>query len=130
MKRIAILHARLELEFEPINRVSNTALIFWGRYAIAESSTSSQGSDLFAEIFKILATSEYDDLANQVANIYAPSQERPAESSTSSQGSDLFAEMRPRARFSRPVLRKFWDICSFLRKWIRTLRAHARFSKL
>jgi hypothetical protein len=40
----------------------------------AESSTSSQGSDLLAEILEILAAPQYDDLANQVANIYAPSQ--------------------------------------------------------
>jgi hypothetical protein len=59
----------------------------------AESSTSSQGSDLLAEILEILAAPQYDDLANQVANIYAPSQERPAESSMSSQDSDLFAEI-------------------------------------
>jgi hypothetical protein len=82
MKRIAILHPRRELEFERIPQERP-----------AESSTSSQGSDLLAEIFKILATSEYDDLANQVANIYAPSQERSAESSMSSQDSDLLAEI-------------------------------------
>ena len=58
----------------------------------AESSMSSQGSDLFSEILEILATPEYDDLANQVANIYAFSQARTAESSTISQGSDSSAE--------------------------------------
>ena len=50
--------------------------------------TSSQGSDLLAEILKILATPEYDDLANQVANIYASSQKRPAVACVSFQGSD------------------------------------------
>jgi DNA-binding response OmpR family regulator len=49
---------------------------------------SSQGSDLLAEILKILATPEYDDLANQVANIYAFSQKSSAESSMNSQGSE------------------------------------------
>jgi hypothetical protein len=58
----------------------------------AESSMSSQESDLSAEIFKILGTPEYDDLANQVANIYAFPQERSAESSMSFQGSNPFAE--------------------------------------
>ena len=50
--------------------------------------TSSQDSDKFAEILKILATPQYDDLANQVANIYTFSQKRSSESSMSSQGSE------------------------------------------
>ena len=54
----------------------------------SESSMSSQDSDKFAEILKILATPQYDDLAKKVANIYAFPQKRSAESSTSSQGSD------------------------------------------
>jgi lipid-binding SYLF domain-containing protein len=88
MRCIADTVDTLEVEIAPSCMEDGYAL----HSVFAESGMSSQGSDLSAEIFKILGTPQYDDLANQVANIYAFSQERPAVACMSSQGSDLFAE--------------------------------------
>jgi DNA-binding winged helix-turn-helix (wHTH) protein len=88
MRCIADSVDTLEVEIEPSCMEDGDAL----HSVFAESSMSSQGSDLLAEILGILATPQYDDLANQVTNTPVFPQERSAESSMSFQGSNPFAE--------------------------------------